>query len=76
VATGILLMAVDVGGTRYAVFNWGQQSFGPRVPSEIMRLTTPPATLIVIGIQLVFGALLLGFIEMDGRCLPADVTTP
>jgi hypothetical protein len=76
VAIGVLLMIAGVGGAIYAVFNWGQQSFGPLVPSEIMRLTIPSATLIAIGIQLVFGAFLLGFIEMEGRALPADVTTP
>jgi glycosyltransferase involved in cell wall biosynthesis len=76
VAIGVLLMIAGIGGAIYAVFNWGQQSFGPLVPSEIMRLTIPSATLIAIGIQLVFGAFLLGFIEMEGRALPADVTTP
>jgi glycosyltransferase involved in cell wall biosynthesis len=71
-AIGVLLMIAGAGGAIYAVFNWGQQSFGPLVPSEIMRITIPSASLIAIGIQLVFGAFMLGFIEMDGRFAPTD----
>jgi Glycosyl transferase family 2 len=67
VAIGLLLMVAGSGGAIFAVFNWGQQSFGPLIPGEIMRITIPSATLIAIGMQLVFGAFMLGFIEMDGR---------
>jgi hypothetical protein len=72
VAIGVLLMIAGASGAIYAEFNWSQQSFGPLVPSEIMRITIPSATLIAIGIQMVFGAFMLGFIEMDGRFSPTD----
>jgi glycosyltransferase involved in cell wall biosynthesis len=69
-AIGLMLMTAGFAGAVYAVFNWGHQSFGALVPSEIMRITIPSVTLIAIGIQLAFGAFMLGFIEMDGRSSP------
>jgi glycosyltransferase involved in cell wall biosynthesis len=66
-AMGLLLMVAGFAGAIYAVFNWGHQSFGALIPSEIMRLTIPSVTLIAIGIQLTFGAFMLGFIDMDER---------
>jgi glycosyltransferase involved in cell wall biosynthesis len=69
-ALGLMLMIAGIAGALYAVFNWQHQSFGALVPSEIMRITIPSVTLIAIGIQLVFGAFMLGFIEMDGRSSP------
>jgi len=35
------------------------------VPSEMMRITIPSVTMLAIGTQVVFGAFLLGFIEIE-----------
>jgi glycosyltransferase involved in cell wall biosynthesis len=69
-ATGLLLMIAGVAGALYAFIHWQHQSFGALVPSEIMRVTIPSVALIAIGVQLAFGAFMLGFIEMDGRTSP------
>jgi len=35
------------------------------VPSEIMRITIPSVATVAIGTQILFGAFLLGFIEIE-----------
>ncbi len=62
---GVCLIASGSTGAIYAVFRWGHSSFGALVPGEIMRITIPSVTAIALGVQLVFGAFLLGFIEIE-----------
>jgi glycosyltransferase involved in cell wall biosynthesis len=64
-AFGAFLITCGIGGACYSVFHWGHTSFGPLVPSEIMRITIPSVTVLAIGTQIVFGSFLLGFIEME-----------
>ena len=47
------------------MIRWGHTSFGALVPGEIMRITIPSVTAIALGVQIVFGAFLLGFIEIE-----------
>ncbi len=65
IALGMSMAAVGMGGALYAILQWGHASFGPLVPSDMMRITIPSVTLLAIGTQIVFGAFLLGFIEID-----------
>jgi glycosyltransferase involved in cell wall biosynthesis len=65
VAFGAALIAAGIGGALYAVFQWGQSSFGALVPGDIMRITIPSVATVAIGTQIVFGAFLLGFIEIE-----------
>jgi hypothetical protein len=44
---------------------WGDASFGSLVPTEMMRITIPSVMILAIGTQIVFGGLLLGFIEIE-----------
>jgi glycosyltransferase involved in cell wall biosynthesis len=62
---GLCLIALGTAGATYAVIRWGHASFGALVPGEIMRITIPAVTAIALGVQMVFGALLLGFIETE-----------
>jgi hypothetical protein len=62
---GAVLIASGVAGAIYAVVRWGHLSFGALVPGEIMRITIPSVTAIALGTQIVFGAFLLGFIEIE-----------
>lgn len=62
---GACLCALGCGGALFAIFQWGHFSFGPLVPSNMMRITIPSVTALAIGTQLVFGGFLLGFIEVD-----------
>jgi glycosyltransferase involved in cell wall biosynthesis len=65
VAFGACLIAAGTCGALYAVLQWGQSSFGALVPSEIMRITIPSVATVAIGTQILFGAFLLGFIEIE-----------
>lgn len=65
VAVGAGLIVAGMVGAVYAIFQWGHASFGALVPSEMMRITIPSVTALAIGTQVVFGAFLLGFIEIE-----------
>jgi glycosyltransferase involved in cell wall biosynthesis len=62
---GLSLAVTGLGGAAYAVVQWGHSSFGPLVPSEMMRITIPAVMTLAVGTQIVFGGFLLGFIEID-----------
>lgn len=62
---GLALVAAGAAGAIYAILKWGQTSFGMLVPSEMMRITIPSVTTLAIGVQIVFGGFLLGFIEIE-----------
>jgi glycosyltransferase involved in cell wall biosynthesis len=65
IAIGACLVLGGVGGALYAVLQWGHSSFGPLIPSEMMRITIPSVTTLAIGTQILFGGFLLGFIEIE-----------
>jgi glycosyltransferase involved in cell wall biosynthesis len=65
IALGICLVTAGLAGASYAIFKWGHLSFGPLVPSEMMRITIPSVTSLAIGTQIVFGGFLLGFIDIE-----------
>jgi glycosyltransferase involved in cell wall biosynthesis len=65
ILVGVSLIALGAAGATYAVIRWGHTSFGALVPGEIMRITIPSVTAIALGVQIVFGAFLLGFIEIE-----------
>ncbi len=65
ITVGAFLVVVGIGGALYAILKWGHSSFGPLVPSDMMRITIPSVTALAIGAQIVFGSFLLGFIEID-----------
>jgi glycosyltransferase involved in cell wall biosynthesis len=65
IAAGACMVLAGVGGALYAVIQWRNASFGNLVPSDMMRITIPAVTSLAIGTQIVFGAFLLGFIEIE-----------
>lgn len=65
VLTGLCLVVIGLTGIALAVIRWGEVSFGPLVPSEMMRLTIPSVTILAMGTQMLFGGALLGFIRME-----------
>jgi hypothetical protein len=65
IAVGVCMVLAGTGGALYAVIQWRNASFGNLVPSEMMRITIPAVTSLAIGTQIVFGAFLLGFIEIE-----------
>jgi glycosyltransferase involved in cell wall biosynthesis len=65
IAIGMLLVFCGLCGAIYAFVQWGHTSFGALVPTDVMRITIPSVTTLAIGAQVVFGGLLLSFIEVD-----------
>ena len=65
IALGAALVLAGLAGAAYAVVRWGEQSFGPLIPSQMMRITIPSVTTLAIGTQILFGGFLLGFIEAE-----------
>jgi glycosyltransferase involved in cell wall biosynthesis len=65
IALGICLAIAGLAGASYAIFQWGHMSFGPLVPSEMMRITIPSVTALAMGTQIVFGGFMLGFIDIE-----------
>jgi glycosyltransferase involved in cell wall biosynthesis len=63
ITVGVGLIVTGAGVAVYAILQWGYTSFGPLVPSEMMRTTIPAVTTLAIGTQIVFSGFLLGFIE-------------
>lgn len=65
IVTGIGLVLLGFGGAVYAIIEWGNASFGALVPSRMMRITIPAVTTLAIGMQMLFGTLLLSFIDIE-----------
>jgi hypothetical protein len=65
IAVGASLTLAGMSGAVYAIVRWGHSSFGQLLPEEIMRITIPSVTMLALGVQIVFGAFLLGFIEAE-----------
>ena len=65
IVTGIGLVILGLAGAVYAVVEWGHASFGALVPSRMMRITIPAVTTLAVGMQILFGTLLLGFINIE-----------
>jgi glycosyltransferase involved in cell wall biosynthesis len=65
IGAGVLLVVAGSAGALYAILKWGHMSFGPLVPSEMMRITIPSVTTLAIGVEIVFGAFMLGVIAIE-----------
>jgi glycosyltransferase involved in cell wall biosynthesis len=65
ILVGVCLIILGLSGAIYAFLQWKVTSFGALVPTDMMRITIPSVTTLAIGTQIVFGALLLSFIEVD-----------
>jgi len=64
-AIGLVLILGGSTGIVLAIVEWGHVSFGVLVPSQMMRLTIPSVSALALGVQILFGWLLLGFVEVD-----------
>ena len=65
ILVGLILLFAGFAGAVLAVVQWGHTAFGPLAPSEMMRITIPSVATLAIGVQIVSGGFLLGFIEID-----------
>lgn len=48
-----------------AVGAWGGQSFGRLNPEQSLRIVIPSATLLILGLQIVFSSCLLGILQLE-----------
>lgn len=61
---GCLFVFVGIIGSIFAIYIWEQTSFGSLVPKQMMRLTIPSVTLIVLGIQLIYMSFFLHILNI------------
>jgi len=62
VIIGTILSLLGIAGSVYAVTIWGSHSYGPLVPSKMLRIILPSTTLFIIGIQTILSSFLLSVI--------------
>jgi glycosyltransferase involved in cell wall biosynthesis len=67
VVIGVLLTLLGIVATIIAFVIWGNNSFGNLQPESIMKITIPAATLIAIGIELIFASFFLGILEIERK---------
>jgi len=64
---GGVLSFVGIAGSVYAFVFWSESSFGPLVPTFMMRLTIPSLTLLSAGIQIIFSGFFLSILRVESR---------
>lgn len=61
---GTLLCLVGLITSVYALFTWGNASFGPLEPVRMMRITVPALACLCCGIQIVFASFFLSVLDI------------
>jgi hypothetical protein len=51
----------------YAVVVWRQASFGPLLPTHMLRLVLPAAASLMLGVEIVFSSFFLSLLGMRNR---------
>jgi glycosyltransferase involved in cell wall biosynthesis len=64
---GGAIALVGLAGSIYAFFAWGHASFGPLIPSSMMRLVIPSVTALAAGFQLMFASFFLSVLGVKHR---------
>lgn len=64
VVFGACLTMLGLIATVIAFIIWGNNSFGSLQPESIMKITIPAATLIAIGLELIFASFFLGILDI------------
>jgi glycosyltransferase involved in cell wall biosynthesis len=67
VVVGIVLAVLAVG-------NWGIRSFGRLDPQQSLRIVVPSATLLILGLQIIFSSCLLSILQLESNSSPSTVT--
>jgi len=62
---GGTVCSVGLGGAMYSVWLWMQSSFGPLLPSEMMRIIIPAFTLLIAGMQTIFASFFVNMISVS-----------
>lgn len=64
---GVLLSLIGIAGSIYAFIAWGERSFGPLVPSSMMRIVIPSLTFLAVGIQIIFASFFLSVLGVKHK---------
>jgi hypothetical protein len=51
----------------FAVGAWGLQSFGHLNPEQSLRTVIPSATLLILGLQIMFSSCLLSILQLETK---------
>jgi glycosyltransferase involved in cell wall biosynthesis len=70
VAVGLLFLAGGVGGTAWAIWDWGRHDFGGLEPRSTMRVAIPSMIAVCLGIQVIFSSFFLCMLGLKTRRLP------
>lgn len=62
---GSVLLIVGSGGAIYTIHYWIQQSFGPLVPADMMRILIPAITSFILGMQLIFSSFFMSVLNLQ-----------
>ena len=65
VLVGFVLLCVGIGISAYAFWFWDRRQFSDLNPQQVMRMTIPAVTLILIGFQIIFSSLFLIVLRMQ-----------
>ncbi len=66
---GMLLFLTGLALATYALGNWGAQSFGALDSEQSLRVVVPSATLMILGLQIMFSSCLLSILQLDAPYL-------
>ncbi len=61
---GTLCVLLGLGGSLYALSNWGAHSFGALEPVTMLRIVIPAATLLTLGFQVVLASFFLSVLGL------------
>ncbi len=64
---GALLFIVGIVLTIIALVGWNRMGFGQLDPQQMMRLTIPAVTCMVVGVQVLFGSFFIGILEIKHK---------
>jgi hypothetical protein len=60
----LILLVIGLSGSSYTLFYWMEHSFGPLVPTQIMRILIPSITTIILGMQLMFASFFMSLLRI------------
>ena len=66
-AIGGIVVLLGIAGLIYAIMFWGERTFGPLVPGNIMRITIPSITLTLVGVQTIFSSFFLAVLSLKTK---------
>jgi glycosyltransferase involved in cell wall biosynthesis len=67
VLAGCLLLLLGAGILGYAIYLWHAAAFGALSPTRMLRLTLPSATLLLLGVEVIFSSFFLSLLGLNRR---------